>query len=375
MSLRQGFKSKMTLKQKTNKQFALLVGVSLLALILLVGGVYRVYLYQRIQIKPLKSSVRAFEGDDYISWMFIKVDKVDLTQTKVEEICFLFLSHHTYEIQQICFKGDAYLEDKTEFAAEGYVKLADIFIDTHISSNGEILPSVIQRLEEIGAINIDMIVVLPTETTDQLFADIGIENADLSLTIRDLFDIDYLMFLSNYSIIEKLVDQSFYGNFDKANYLSLAKYLREYKFVEEDVNKVSKKVRNESVNKYITYKAWDEFFEDFHFYEDIQFEQAQVEILNASNKAGYAAYMKRWFEHLGIRVIRVDNAPGEVNKSCEGTKVYIPAGVYKYPKTTEVVKAVAARDIGTDSVVYFERPTFVSTGDIVVLLCGVKEDN
>jgi hypothetical protein len=373
MSLNQYYKSGKITKPKRSRGFVLLVGVLLITILLLGGGGYGVYRYQKLEIEPLSGSLSISEGEEYISWMFLKVDKLDLTRAKVEEVCVLFFSHHTYEIRQVCLESNVYLEDKTKFETEGYIKLEDIFIDTYLRSSEDILPSVIERLEEIIAINIDRVTVFPDQETESLFTQMGVDNSDLSRTIEGLVDIGYLKLLTNYSVIRELTDESFYGNFDKQGYLKLVKYFREYKYLEVDVKTTRKEIRDRVFNKYIEYQTWDELFKTFNFYEDIQFEQAQVEILNASDKAGYAAYMKRWFEHLGIRVIRVDNAPGEVNESCDGTQVYIPQGVSTYPKTAEVIRAISEKDVQKDPTIYPERPTFVSTGDIVVLLCGVDE--
>ena len=346
--------------------------VSLLFLAFISGLVgYSIYKVRKFQIEPLgEFEIANIEKREYISWVFILTDKRDISQAKIEEICFYFFSHHSLEVYTTCMSGEKVLEDRTRFTSDRMVKVEDYFIDTNLTSKENLLIDSIDRLEEIVALNFDRVTIIPSEAITTEFAALGLsKDTSLENMIERLTKISLLEFLFKSKQLRDL-GNSVYGNFNKRDFLDLQKYTREYEGTQYDLEFTNMNINKKEISNFVAYNAWDDFFNRFNLYDDISFEQVQVEVLNASSVSGYANYIGRWFEHVSIRVIRVDNAPGEISSTCERNAVYIRGGVSQYPRTYAVISEILEKD-GLDNIqIHSERPTFVSTGDIVVLLCG-----
>jgi hypothetical protein len=92
---------------------------------------------------------------------------------------------------------------------------------------------------------------------------------------------------------------------------------------------------------------------------EVEREQVKVEVYNASGISGLASRYARKIQNSGMRVVRYENAPNEAEK----TVLYIPKPE-KYTNSLEIVKdliVVTPEEITG-------RPSFITTGDIVVVL-------
>ena len=92
---------------------------------------------------------------------------------------------------------------------------------------------------------------------------------------------------------------------------------------------------------------------------EVERERVNIEVYNGSNVSGLASEYARKVRHTGCRILRFDNAPNIYEK----TVIYVPE-VDLYENSLSLVKDV----VGEDVEVRYERPTFITTGDIVILL-------
>jgi hypothetical protein len=92
---------------------------------------------------------------------------------------------------------------------------------------------------------------------------------------------------------------------------------------------------------------------------EIEKERVNVEVYNASDISGLASTYARKIRHTGCRILRFDNAPVSYDK----TLIYIPEPE-EYSQSLNLIRDVLGKGIE----VVYGRPTFITTGDIVVVL-------
>jgi hypothetical protein len=92
---------------------------------------------------------------------------------------------------------------------------------------------------------------------------------------------------------------------------------------------------------------------------EVERERVNVEVYNASDVAGLAGEYARKIRHTGCRILRFDNAPNIYEK----TIIYVPEPE-GYLYSLELVLDV----VGEEIEVRYERPAFITTGDIILVL-------
>ena len=92
---------------------------------------------------------------------------------------------------------------------------------------------------------------------------------------------------------------------------------------------------------------------------ELEKEQVKIEVYNGSGISGAAEQMARKIENSGCDVVRYENAPDTIKK----TLLYIP-DEERFENSIEVVKEV----VGSTVEIVNTRPSFMTTGDIVVVL-------
>ena len=108
-----------------------------------------------------------------------------------------------------------------------------------------------------------------------------------------------------------------------------------------------------------------DFDEEFSKYikglisREVEQERVNVEVYNASDISGLASEYARKVRHTGSRILRFDNAPNLYDE----TVIYVPEPE-GYQSSLMLIKDV----VGTHVEVRNERPPFVTTGDIVIIL-------
>jgi hypothetical protein len=92
---------------------------------------------------------------------------------------------------------------------------------------------------------------------------------------------------------------------------------------------------------------------------EVQRERVNVEVYNASDISGLASTYARKIRHTGCRILRYDNAPS----LSESTIIYVPEPE-EYHESLELIRDVMGEGVEVRN----DRPQFITTGDIVVVL-------
>lgn len=93
--------------------------------------------------------------------------------------------------------------------------------------------------------------------------------------------------------------------------------------------------------------------------KEVEKERVNVEVYNASNTTGLASVYARKIRHTGCRILRYDNSPNLY----DSTVIYVPE-LTGYEASLRLVRDVMGQDVE----LRYERPIFITTGDIVVVL-------
>jgi hypothetical protein len=93
--------------------------------------------------------------------------------------------------------------------------------------------------------------------------------------------------------------------------------------------------------------------------KEVEKERVNVEVYNASNISGLASKYARKIRHTGCRILRFDNSPQIYNK----TAIYVPEPE-EYSNSLQLVRDIVGKDVE----IKYERPVFITTGDIVLVL-------
>lgn len=116
------------------------------------------------------------------------------------------------------------------------------------------------------------------------------------------------------------------------------------------------------ISSYINIEEYDKVWRDFvdgMIDRDLEKERVRVEVYNGSGLSGYASQYARRIRNTGCEVVRFDNAPNEQDR----TQFFVP----KKDDFSESLNVILELFPGTYEVVE-ERPSFMTTGDIVVIL-------
>jgi len=128
------------------------------------------------------------------------------------------------------------------------------------------------------------------------------------------------------------------------------------KYVKEELSNVG------GLSYYFNPSKYDEVLRE-HFLNildrGLEKERVKVEVYNGSGITGAASQMARRIENSGCDIIRFENAPNLL----EHTILYIP-DAERFKNSVAVVKEV----VGTNVDVIHNRPQFMTTGDIIVVL-------
>lgn len=93
--------------------------------------------------------------------------------------------------------------------------------------------------------------------------------------------------------------------------------------------------------------------------KSLQKELVKVEVYNGSGMPKYAVKYSRYINNMGCNVVRYGNA----DKEYDQTTIYIVDPV-RFENSLTVVNAI----LGKDVVIINERPSFLTTGDIIIVL-------
>ncbi len=95
------------------------------------------------------------------------------------------------------------------------------------------------------------------------------------------------------------------------------------------------------------------------FDKQVKKEQARVEVYNAGSSSGMASLYSRILTNLGFNVIRYGNCPVSYDK----TTIFV-SDKEKFAQSLNIVRSLFIIDV----VIVEERPDFMNTGDIVIII-------
>lgn len=368
----------MKLKQKKDlvknniNIFKFLVYLFLLVLIcLILMLVFFVWRYLTFEYKySPKYSFKQLNNIDK-SYLFIKLTDIDLKKAYVTEMCGFIVEENGLNVDYFCVNGDQLLQDKSQFSLNEYLSLKNLAIQTNMIANTDLGMFVKFHIDEIMGYSFSKLFIYSdsciTTNNDVLKKDLSISD----------FMKSYFTISSRNLVLNEKFFTSFnscvYSNFDTQDVKTLRSVMYKNNLNLHKLNtEIGRNVEDNKTFEYISYSSWDYIFRSIFKNTSIINERVQVEIYNATNLDGVASTFSRWLSNKGIDVIRIDNAPSHVGESCEKTKIYIPSGVSKFPLTFNIVNSVLMQYGYEDVEILSNRPDFITSGDIILLVCDKK---
>jgi len=232
----------------------------------------------------------------------------------------------------------------------------------------------IWQIENLTAINVDSYIIIGDEAVQNLNKAYGIhlETEDKQVIIDSLREFSILKTIVNYSNFKPSLDD-IYSNLTLVELYKTIESLKNYIVFADIENTIWIDISDpaywseytletsEVVKKYNS-SAVDLKIEeniDIIRNKDLQKELVKVEVFNGSGLARAAERYSRKINNAGCTVVRFGNAPEELEK----TRVYIMRPE-DFPSSLEVVRSI----LGDDVEIIQERPSFMTTGDIIIVL-------
>jgi len=297
------------------------------------------------------------------AWLFVEVNNPELEVALIEKLRIVLVSDSFKRVYEINLDKDLLLEDNTKYNKRNVIRVSDILIrSSTINESNNYLESIKWYVEEIMSYRIDQVIIIPPIVYSRDKLEIN--------TLNDaVFDLNWKNVLVNGSEIKKVTGQ-IYSTASPSQVVSLRNKLNEYNVIEKKISPMGdgEDIEAGRVYEYVETEQWNDLLRSLEIYENLLLEQAQIEIYNASNITGEGMRLSRWFKNLGLVVVRAENAPLMVLESCSGSMIYV-VDQEKYKESlTEVVEIIDKR-FGNNIKMIYNRPEFVATGDIVIVLC------
>lgn len=317
-----------------------------------------------------------YSGGDEGDWntvVIVSVNDSDLSKALIENMCVFFPNEDSGTVTVSCFSGKSCFEDDSIYSRAASTELEDLFVQATLTSGADFQNIAMSNFENIMAYSIDEIIIITPTSRLSLNKIVGSEGTfkEWLLRVFALGPVDYFI---NRKDITYVIEHS-YGTIGTADFLNFQRQVNKLALVEYSLNNT---LRVEDKNletsfSCVPYTEWDVMFEfmseKLGYKSETSSELAQIEIFNGTNINKLAEFYKRWFEHLGIDVLRIENASSAIKESCEKSTVYIPRGVSAYPVTSNIVKNVLEQNGMQEISIVEDRPEFINTGDLVILLC------
>ncbi len=331
-------------------------------------SLFFVILYNYIKFKTFKFEFSQKYLCENIStkeqaWLFVEVNNPELEVALIEKLRIVLVSDSFKRVYEINLDKDLLLEDNTKYNKRNVIRVSDILIrSSTINESNNYLESIKWYVEEIMSYRIDQVIIIPPIVYSRDKLEIN--------TLNDaVFDLNWKNVLVNGSEIKKVTGQ-IYSTASPSQVVSLRNKLNEYNVIEKKISPMGdgEDIEAGRVYEYVETEQWNDLLRSLEIYENLLLEQAQIEIYNASNITGEGMRLSRWFKNLGLVVVRAENAPLMVLESCSGNMIYV-VDQEKYKESlTEVVEIIDKR-FGNNIKMIYNRPEFVATGDIVIVLC------
>ncbi len=287
--------------------------------------------------------------------------------SEANNLFILAVIHNTDISQMLVYHlpGDIYIND---YFTKKYISVKDLTYAGKSYMYRDKYAYVIKQIEEQMAINFDSYVLFGSEISKNFISDSSTwgNSEEEVLTIFSKLSLFNLMpryykvhlfeeyFHSNMSFLEMYsIFQSLEGVVVSDNYEYF--YLGDDEFVREVTLGGSRDV------KALNTVAFDQSLRaniDISRTRALRGEHVKVEVYNGSDIPGYARTIARRIYNSGCRVIRFKNASVPYDE----TKIYV-SDMEKFVNGLEVVN-----DIVKEATVVEGRPSFLTTGDIIVVL-------
>lgn len=297
------------------------------------------------------------------TWLFVRVSNQELDLALIEEVSLFFVSDNFQKIYELKLDSDILLEDNTKYNKKNVIRVSDILIrSSTINESNNYLDSLRWYFEEIMSYRIDQVIVIPPSVYLN-------EMIELNSLNRTVFNWNWKNIILNGNELKDVAKQIYSTALPKQVIVFREKF-DEYTLLNKKIipDGTGEEIEVGMIYKYIRSEQWNDMLRSLEIYETLLLEQAQVEIYNASDIVGEGMRLSKWLKNLGIVVVRAENAPLMVSESCSGNIIYV-ADKDKYSESlTEVVDIVEKR-FGNNLNLIYNRPEFVATGDIVIVLC------
>lgn len=343
------------------KIFRLLIFSSFL--ILFIVTVYIIFLINSFNFTFSDKYKGNFESLKEQTWLFVRVNNPNLEVALIEEMQLIFVSDNFQNIYEVSINKDTLLEDRTEYNRRGVIKVSDILIrSSTIKDLDNHIDALKWYVEELISYRIDQVVIVPPIVYSQK----KITLDDLNSTIMNW---KWKNIITEGKAIREAMSL-IYSSSSKNQLINFRNKYEEYNFYEKKIipQESGEDIEAGLVFKYISVDQWSDLLQSLEIYENLLLEQAQIEIYNATDITGMSIRLGRWLENLGLLVVRTENAPLLVSENCSGNMIYV-VDKTKYNDSVKEVVAIIKERFGNEVNLVYNRPEFVATGDIIVVLC------
>lgn len=306
-------------------------------------------------------------SDNVATWMFVKCSDERLEVALIDEILIMFVSDDTEKIYTLNLNKDLLLEDRTVYNRNGVIRVSDVLIRSLVVAEFDNpLDSLKWYMEELISHPINQLVIIPNKVYQA--TDLTLLNCKDTLFNwswkRVLFEPNELT-----TLFSNIYSTSTVSQFEDLQ-IKVYKYLIVGKEIIPDQE--SSSIEEGIVYKFVSFDKWNSVLRSFDIYESLVFEQGQIEIYNATSQIGLGSRLARWLRNSSLLVVRTENAPLLEVESCNSNTVYVTDKNSFVDTVDKITEIMDDRFGGTGEILY-KRPDFVSTGDIVIILC--EKDN
>lgn len=379
-------------KNKKQSKFIRLIKVVFLVLVIgVVGSVlYKFVINQITELKKLEFSnssknelISSDQNPEYsqkkpFTLLFL-VEFDSSLKDQIDGFLVVQLNPITQQATLLSIHPDVYMYSKVYCIDPDdtqLVRIKDLFVVGELQTPSRSCAYTLYSIEEMLAIPIDGYVYIDGDEIEE-FVEMGSgERPDVALegitgyqNWSEGWNDYWVDLLDSVSLIKIWRHRDIIADIESnMNVVDVYSFIEDFKSVKnDDISSVviedeqlEEVVNNKGdIVSLVTENAWDEALKDHLVDYLVDREQARIEIFNGSRIDGLGARYQRWVEHLGADVIRVQNAPGE----WENTTVYVTnSEEFKY--TLEKIKGLW----GDELKIIEERPDFITTGDIIIVL-------
>lgn len=339
------------------------------------------FFYQNVEVvdvfKGKPAAIIDIEGSREVQRVAIIVED-DTQETHISFVAYVVLNSESGEGFLVYIPGWVYLKPQSE-GIESTYKVADLLYLSELIHPDNPYELAITELESNLAMEIDEYIWFKPDAFKYL-QDIGGDGIVLegdSGNVTSLFNtFSRINIFFNASSAEELFSNSYssysfvniWSEINKFNTLidggaiTMIEVNKEWGTTEDalSIGKTISLLNHSEVDSRVV------SFRDVLRTRDVQKEQVKIEVYNGSEVSGLASRYTRRFENSGIDVVRTDNAVQIYDKS-----VLYVTNPEKFNDSLEVVKGIVAEATGIEIEevrVIEERPEFLTTGDIVVVL-------